>query len=83
MPDMKSISVSKRSKFRLLHIEAPGCIVNIHFGLTDRDGREVTNISISADQYAGEPKWQAIADTRDTSDPGKGIGVRVVRDLTT
>lgn len=79
MHDMKTISISKRSRFRTLHIEAPGCIVNIRFGLTDTEGREVTNISITADQYAGEPKWQAIADTRYSSEPSRGIGVRVVR----
>ena len=40
-----------------LHIEAPGCIVNIRVGLRNLDGQEVTAVSVKCDQYAGEPKW--------------------------
>jgi hypothetical protein len=36
----------------LLHIETDGCIVNIQVGLHDRDGRKVTSVRISPDNYA-------------------------------
>lgn len=39
-----------------LHIEAPGCIVNITTTLTDTEGRKVTAIEIIADRYKGE-EW--------------------------
>lgn len=76
MPDMKTIVISERSKFRTLHVEAPGCIVNIHFGLHDREGRSVTNISITPDQYSGEQQWTTHTIERTTS----GCGVRVVQE---
>lgn len=55
--DMKTIVMTKRSKYRTLHVEAPGCIINIRIGLTRDDGCEVTRIDVSADgeRYAGEP----------------------------
>lgn len=55
----RNISISGRSRHKLLHIEAPGCIVNIRVGLTDTDGREVVNVSVTADgdRYAGDPEW--------------------------
>lgn len=42
----------------LLHIETDGCIVNIQVGLRDADGRRVTSVRVSPDNYA-EPggKW--------------------------
>ena len=38
----------------ILHIETDMCIVNIHVGLFDAEGRPVTNITIIPDNYAGE-----------------------------
>ena len=58
---MKTISwhPSRRrsgSNPNILHIEAEGCIVNIHVGLTDALGCSVTRVSIIPDRYAGE-EW--------------------------
>jgi hypothetical protein len=36
----------------LLHIETDGCIVNIQVGLHDTDGRQVTSVRVSPDNYA-------------------------------
>jgi hypothetical protein len=47
---MKTVNLSRKSD--PLHIEAPGCIVNIWPGLTDADGRAVCTIHIRTDQYA-------------------------------
>lgn len=84
MRDMKTVTISKRSRFRTLHIEAPGCIVNIRFGLHDGEGREVTSISVNPDRYAGDPTWNChLADAFKSIDPVDyqgGIGVRVVRE---
>jgi hypothetical protein len=33
----------------VLHIETDGCTVNIHVGLTDAQGRQVTRIDVSPD----------------------------------
>lgn len=33
----------------LLHIETDGCVVNIHVGLTDVDGRQITRVDVNAD----------------------------------
>jgi hypothetical protein len=53
---MRTISFSGKRGTRVLHVEAPGCIVNITKHLTDQLGREVTRVDIQADQYADEPK---------------------------
>lgn len=52
----KAVRLSRKS--RPLHIEAPGCIINIHPSIT-ADGREVVAISINADgtRYAGQNPW--------------------------
>lgn len=43
----------------LLHIEAEGCIVNIHEGLHDSHGRAVTYVEIIPDDhYMGERIWR-------------------------
>lgn len=74
---MKTVTISNRSQYKTLHIEAPGCIVNIMVGLSDHDGREVTNISVTTSQYAGEQPWFI---------DGGGVlkaqhfGLRVIRD---
>lgn len=61
----------------LLHIETEGCVVNIHVGLTDAQGRRVTAISISPDDEArggdGQGFMWHVAD-----DAGK-YGARIVR----
>ena len=49
---MRRITASRKS----LHIEAPGCIVNIRLGLRDLSGRRVTSIEIIPDQQIGE-EW--------------------------
>jgi len=54
---MKTIVISERSRDKQLHIEAPGCIINIHTGLRTSDGQRATAITVQCDQYAGEPKW--------------------------
>ena len=33
----------------ILHIETDGCIVNIHVGLHDKDGRTVTRVDVLPD----------------------------------
>jgi hypothetical protein len=62
--------MSKRITVRrigdIMHIEAPGCIVNITVGLHDREGRDVTAVEITADgdRYSGEPQWWLDGETR-------------------
>lgn len=57
MSDMRTIRLTRRSK--LLHIEAPGCIINIQTNLTDREGHAVVSVSILADgkRYADNSQW--------------------------
>jgi hypothetical protein len=76
MPDMKTITVSNRSRHRILHIEIPGGIVNIRHNLRDDQGREVTHVSVSVDgnRYAGDPEWWVDGE-RGNNGPG---GVRIV-----
>lgn len=52
MSDMKSIS----HRDGILHVETPLGIVNIHVGLSDRNGRTVEAVSMIPNRYAGEPK---------------------------
>lgn len=74
---MKTVIISERSKHKTLHVEAPGCIINIHTGLQNSDGQPVTNVSITASRYAGEPAWNVcVGDTNDNS----GVGVRIIRE---
>lgn len=40
----------------ILHIEVPGCVINIYPNLYGEDGKQVTTIEILADQYVDE-KW--------------------------
>jgi hypothetical protein len=51
MRNMRRINFyAKRNRSgNLLHIETDGVLVNIHVGLTDRDGRQVTTLSIIPD----------------------------------
>lgn len=54
---MKRVWFSRRSA-QPLHIEAPGCIVNLR-AVTDVKGRPVTSIEIIANgnRYRGDPEW--------------------------
>lgn len=74
MSDMRTIRLTRKSP--LLHIEAPGCIINIQTGLSDRDGNEAVNVSISADgkRYAGNPQWWIDGEAERAH-----LGVRVVK----
>ena len=74
---MKRVTATKRGD-GITHIEAPGCVVNIHVGLTNRQGQAVTAITIRCDQYAGEPVW-TLPDFNDA----KHLQVRVMREDTT
>jgi hypothetical protein len=72
---MKTIALNERSRDKLLHVELPGCIVNIEIGLCDRDGRQVSRVEVLADgdRYAGDPEWWIDGKS------GKGhLGARVV-----
>jgi len=72
---MRTVALSKRSRNTPLHIEAPGCIINVYM-VHDDQGRDVTAISISSDggRYAGEPKWWI------EGKPGHaGLAVRVIK----
>lgn len=40
---------------RVVHIETPLGVVNIHVGLSDRLGRRVENVMVSGNNYSGEP----------------------------
>ncbi len=71
---MKTITINERSRDKLLHIEAPGCIINIHVGLTDSEGRAVTRIDVKSDRYAGEPAWWV-----ENQEGNSGMAIRVVR----
>lgn len=39
---------------RVIHVETPLGIVNIHLGLEDRHGRRVENVQMQPNDYAGE-----------------------------
>lgn len=81
MRDMKSVTISNRSRYKILHIEAPGCIINVHVGLHDSDGRAVTSISVSpnGDRYSGEPEWW-LADDDIPKSRMDGVTLRVVQE---
>jgi hypothetical protein len=69
---MRTINLTRKSP--MLHVEAPGCVVNIHPALTDTEGRSVVNVSVSADgnRYAGQAEWW-IDGTR--GDDGRGLRI--------
>ena len=48
---MKSYKTSKNC----LKVEAENCVINITENLTDRYGRKVVSITVSPDNYVGEP----------------------------
>lgn len=70
----RTISLTRKSS--LLHIEAPGCIVNINPTLTDNEGRAVVNVSVTADgnRYAGDPEWWV-----DGQRGNDGVGLRIIQ----
>lgn len=47
--DFRTIRIGPRSA-RVLHIEAPGCIVNIRHGLRNTAGREIISVTVLCDQ---------------------------------
>lgn len=68
---MKTVTISERSKHKLLHIEAPGCIVNITVGLTDSSHHAITAVHIKCDESGEESS--RLPDFGDTTH----LGVRV------
>lgn len=64
------------SDHECLRIEAPGCVVKVHAGLTNHDKQQVTRVDIRADgnNYLNDEQWWC----PDLVNP-KGIGVRVVQ----
>ena len=54
-----------------LHVEAPGCIINIRAGLETDEGRPVTVVSIICDDYA--------TDTWRLDDGEKFVSLRIVK----
>ena len=75
---IKNITVSERSRTKRLHIELPGCIVNIYTDLHTDDGRPITYVSVDADgdRYAGETPWYVRAGD-ESSGTRMGIGLRI------
>lgn len=57
--DMKTIVFSPKG-IKVLHIELPGCIVNITVNLTNEKDQQVTHIEVLPDQYVGE-EWHLAA----------------------
>jgi hypothetical protein len=74
---IKEISKGYPRQRKELKITFPGGIVDITCGLFDREGREVTHVSVSADgdRYAGDPQhWAYWGDVS-----ARGGGVRIIR----
>lgn len=71
---MRSIQLSNRSRDPMLHIEAPGCIVNIRSGLRTDDGRPVTSVQVIPDGYVGDSWSVAWAGYE------SGFSARVIKD---
>jgi hypothetical protein len=76
---MAKIQVFKQEKGKLLHVEAPGCTVNIRVGLHDADGRDVTSVEVLADgeRFAGA-SWSVEVDpAEDRTFPTHNVTLRV------
>lgn len=71
---MKTVVHSGKVRDNLLHVEAEGCIVNIHIGLTDSDGHAITRVDILPDKYSGE-SWSLPEFPQMTS-----FGIRIRKD---
>jgi hypothetical protein len=75
---LKTVRIAdKPRRFSGLHIEAPGCIINVWPYLVDADGHDVTTIEVKCDDHAGEPK-RYIAN--DAGHDTKHAVVRVLRE---
>lgn len=73
--DLKTVSISEHSKrYRGIHAEVPGAIVNIYTGSRNSDGQGVTRVEILADDYRGE-EWRI----RDEGRLHKALSVPVVQ----
>lgn len=82
---MKTIvfNPKRANSARRLHIEAPGCIINITGNLHDVEGREVTRVDIQCDRNTGAGENLVTIPDMPTDDgkPCTYLGARVVRCL--
>jgi hypothetical protein len=71
---MKTIRLTPRSQ--MLHIDAPGCIVNIDPGLIDSNGRMVCRVDVNADgdRYKGDAQWWVEGEAGN-----RGVGLRIIQ----
>lgn len=56
----KNVRMSTRNgAARRLHVEAPGCIINVETGRTNAQGQSVTFVDVVADgnHFAGDSEW--------------------------
>lgn len=72
---MRRINFTNPRKEDVLHIEAPGCVVNVRIGLTTEDGRRATAVEVLADGYAGTGNQWSLPD----HGGGRHVAVRVVQ----
>lgn len=77
---MKTVRISKRMEKNreTLHIEAPGCVINITPGLVGAGCRNVTSVEIVCDRYAGEQHWYM--PDLDADNPPHATNIRVVQE---
>jgi hypothetical protein len=64
MPRTDMQVVRPKRGVRVIHVETPLGIVNIHLGLRDSAGRRVENIERIGNNYAGEPQVRVMLDGR-------------------
>jgi hypothetical protein len=71
---MCSVRLTRRPK--LVHIEAPGCVVDSNPALTDSDSRMVCRVDVNADldRYQGDPRWWIDGEARNN-----GISAGIVQ----
>lgn len=75
-------NVTRMNGGQTLHIEAPGCIINIMANLTDAEGRQVTTVEILANgqRFAGDA-WFIPNDAHPEQDQRRtSTTIRVRRD---
>lgn len=86
---MKRIVFNGKRKYKKLHIEVPGAIINITVGLTTPEGHPCTAVNIIADNFSGEewhlPDIEAIdkllpAGSRSTKKVRRYFSTRVVKE---
>jgi hypothetical protein len=70
---MKTLQFNPKTR-DTLHVEVPGCIINVHVGLQTQDGQNVTRVDIKCDDYPGEDVWRC-----PDFDNAEFVGVRVMR----